>query len=67
VTPYLRRIFEAFGPKRLFWGSDLSRLPCAYTDLVDVFLRDIDWLSGQDRDDVMGEALLRWLGWTVGI
>jgi predicted TIM-barrel fold metal-dependent hydrolase len=67
VMPYLRRIFEAFGPKRLFWGSDLSRLPCAYTELVDVFLHNIEWLSGQDRDDVMGEALLRWLGWSVGI
>jgi L-fuconolactonase len=63
VMPYLRRIFDFFGPKRLFWGSDLSRLPCAYTELVDFFRYSIDWLSGQDRDDVMGEALMHWLCW----
>lgn len=63
VTPYLHRLFHAFGPQRLFWGSDLSRLPCPYPELVDFFRDELDWLTGGDRDLVMGEAILEWLDW----
>ncbi|RYY29078.1 MAG: amidohydrolase [Sphingomonadales bacterium] len=63
VTPYLRRLFDAFGPQRLFWGSDLSRLPCAYSDLVALFWDELDWLKGADRDLVMGKAIAEWLDW----
>lgn len=30
LHPYLRRVYDSFGPKRMFWGTDLSRLPCPY-------------------------------------
>src|SRR4029077_15646768 len=30
LHPYLRRVYEAYGPQRLFWGTDLSPLPCTY-------------------------------------
>ncbi|HKR90276.1 MAG TPA: amidohydrolase family protein [Phenylobacterium sp.] len=63
MTPRLRRLVDAFGPQRCFWGSDLSRLPCAYKDLVDHFTQDLTWLSGEDLRLVMGEAILRWLRW----
>lgn len=63
VTPYLCRLFDAFGAHRLFWGSDLSRLPCPYGDIIDVFRTGLDWLSGKDRDLVMGDAILTWLDW----
>jgi hypothetical protein len=29
VHPHIRRVFDAFGPKRTFWGTDWSRLPCS--------------------------------------
>ena len=63
VTPYVRRLFDVFGPERLFWGSDLSRLPCPYETLVHVFHEELDWLTGSDRDGVMGQSVLNWLGW----
>lgn len=63
VTPYLRRLFDAFGAERLFWGSDLSRLPCRYAELVAFFREDLPWLGPAERDLVMGEALLARLGW----
>jgi L-fuconolactonase len=28
LHPHIRRIVEAFGPQRVFWGIDLTRLPC---------------------------------------
>jgi L-fuconolactonase len=61
VMPYVRRLFDLYGSQRLFWGSDLSRLPCPYPDLVSFFLNDIPWLKGDELDDVMGEALAAWL------
>jgi predicted TIM-barrel fold metal-dependent hydrolase len=63
VTPYLRRLFDAFGAERTFWGSDLSRLPCPYPTLVRFFHEELPWLKGQARDLVMGGAILRWLDW----
>jgi predicted TIM-barrel fold metal-dependent hydrolase len=63
VTPFLRRLFDAFGSERLFWGSDLSRLPCPYPMLVRFFRDELPWLKGGARDAVMGEAILSWLGW----
>lgn len=60
VTPYLHRLLDAFGPARIFWGSDLSRLPCPYPELVDFFRGQ---LGNAERDAVMGGSILRWLGW----
>lgn len=64
IMPNVRRLFDAFGPERLFWGSDLSRLPCPYADLVEVFRTGLPWLSGEDANLVMGDALRRWLNWS---
>jgi L-fuconolactonase len=63
VTPHLRRLFDAYGAQRLFWGSDLSRLPCPYGELVTFFREELEWLKGTDRDAVMGKAILNWLDW----
>jgi L-fuconolactonase len=63
VTPFLRQIYGEFGASRLFWGSDLSRLPCKYETLVSYFRDEIPWLPKADRDLIMGRALLDWIGW----
>ena len=60
---YLRQAFDAFGPQRLFWGTDLSRLPCSYAQAVRMFTEQLDWLHGDDREAVMGRSLMQWLGW----
>ena len=59
----VRRVFDAFGPARTFWGSDVSRLPCSYRESVTMFTEQLPWLSGDDLQLVMGEALCEWLGW----
>jgi predicted TIM-barrel fold metal-dependent hydrolase len=61
----LRRVFDAFGPKRMFWGSDLSRLPCPYRQGVTMFTQELSWLDGEDLDWVMGRGVCEWLGWPV--
>ena len=61
----LHRLFDAFGPRRLFWGSDLSRLPCSYHLCVSLFTEELPWLRGADLASVMGGALCDWLGWPL--
>lgn len=59
----LRQIFDAFGPKRLFWGTDITRMPCSYRQCVTLFTEELPWLKGRDLEDVMGRSLTEWIGW----
>jgi predicted TIM-barrel fold metal-dependent hydrolase len=59
----LHRIFDAFGPKRMFWGTDITRMPCGYRQCVTFFTEELSWLKGRDLEDVMGRSLCEWIGW----
>ena len=61
----VRRVTDAFGAERVFFGSDLSRLPCDYADLVRFFTEELDFLSADELASVMGLGVQRWLGWDV--
>jgi predicted TIM-barrel fold metal-dependent hydrolase len=63
LHPYLRRAYDAFGPQRLFWGTDLSRLPCTYHQGITMFTEEIPWLSEDDKTWMMGKGICHWLGW----
>jgi hypothetical protein len=65
LQPFLRRICDVFGPRRVFWGSDLTRLPCSYRVAIDLFLQEFRWLSTADLELIMGRALCDWLDWAV--
>jgi predicted TIM-barrel fold metal-dependent hydrolase len=60
---YLRQIFDAFGPQRMFWGTDISKMPCSWRQCVTMFTEELPWLSAADQRLVMGEALCAWWGW----
>jgi predicted TIM-barrel fold metal-dependent hydrolase len=59
----LHRIYDAFGPKRFFWGTDITRMPCSYRQCVTFFTEELPWLKGRDLEDVMGRGLCAWIGW----
>ena len=61
----IKRIFDAFGPTRCFWGTDLSRMPCSYRQCVTMFTEELPWLKGRDLELVMGRALCDWIGWQI--
>ena len=61
----LRRIVDAFGPARVFWGSDLTRLSCDYRDCVGIVGAALPHLPSADRELILGRALCDWLGWAV--
>jgi L-fuconolactonase len=59
----LRRIFDAFGARRVIWGSDLSRLHHPYRQCVSHFCETLPWLSKADLAFVMGGNICRLLEW----
>ncbi len=65
LHPYLRRVYDAFGPKRLFWGTDLTRMPCSYTQGITLFTEELKWLTAEDKEWIMGRGVCEWLGWPV--
>jgi hypothetical protein len=58
-------LYDAYGPRRLFWGSDLTRLPCSYRVCVSLFTEELKWLSAHDVEWIMGRALCEWLDWPI--
>ncbi len=62
---YIRQVLDAFGPKRVFWGTDLTRLPCSYRQGVTMFTEELPFLSAADQDWVMGRGVCEWLGWNL--
>ena len=58
----MRRLLESFGRERVFWGTDLTRLPCTYLE-ARLFVEELDFLSPEDRRWLLGRAISRWLGW----
>ena len=61
----LHRIFDAFGPQRFFWGTDITRMPCSYRQCVTFFTEELPWLKGKDQELVMGRAVCEWIGWDM--
>jgi predicted TIM-barrel fold metal-dependent hydrolase len=63
IHKHLHRIFDAFGPQRMFWGTDITRMPCTWRQCVTMFTEELPWLKGNDLELVMGRALCEWVGW----
>jgi predicted TIM-barrel fold metal-dependent hydrolase len=61
----IRRLVGAFGPRRTFWGTDLTRMPCTYRECIDLFTKELPWLRGEDLAWVMGRGVCEWLGWPL--
>lgn len=59
----LRQVLENFGPERVVWASDLSRLRHPYRQCVTHFAEALSWLSDAELDLVMGGNIRRLLGW----
>lgn len=65
IHKYIQRIFDAFGPSRLFWGTDITRMPCTWRQCVTMYTEEMPWLKGSDLELVMGRALCDFIGWDL--
>ncbi|MBC8159169.1 MAG: amidohydrolase family protein [Alphaproteobacteria bacterium] len=63
---YLRQIYDTFEPNRMFWGTDITKMPCSWRQCVSMFTEELPWLSEQDKALIMGQAICAWWGWDRG-
>jgi predicted TIM-barrel fold metal-dependent hydrolase len=63
LHPYYRKLYDAFGPARMFWGTDITRMPCSWRQCVTAFAEETPWLPAADKELIMGGAICDWLGW----
>jgi predicted TIM-barrel fold metal-dependent hydrolase len=66
VAGHIKRVFDAYGPQRSYWGTDLtnSYAKASYRQRVSHFTEELSFLSDSDKDWVMGRAITQRLGWT---
>jgi predicted TIM-barrel fold metal-dependent hydrolase len=66
MTVHIRRLFDAFGPQRCYWGTDLTNSfnKCTYRQRVTHFTETLDFLSADDKRWVMGDAIRERLQWS---
>ncbi len=76
VWKYLHKVFDAFGPERILWASDFTRMrwiPVVggnapmeewkyYSDCLN-YLRDTDEISESDKEWIFGKTVRRVLRW----
>ena len=61
----IRRLYDAYGPARMFWGTDITRMRCSWRQCLTMFTEELPWLKGRDLELVMGRALCDWIGWKL--
>ena len=57
----IRAIHDCFGPERMMWGSDVTRLEWPYADNIRLFTEALDFLGDDDREWLFWRALTRWV------
>ena len=65
IHDHIHRIYDAFGPERMFWGTDITRMPCSWRQCITLFTEELPWLSESDKELIMGRALCSWLDWKL--
>ena len=62
----LKRCFDAFGPRRCHWGTDITNsfAKAAYRQRVTHFTEALTFMSEEDKDWVMGKSIMEKLKWT---
>jgi len=62
---HLKRVFDAYGPRRCHWGTDLTNnmARATYGQRIAHFTQDLKFMSESDKDWVMGRGILERLKW----
>jgi predicted TIM-barrel fold metal-dependent hydrolase len=65
MTVHLKRLFDAYGPQRCHWGTDItnSLAKASYRQRITHVTEELSFLSESDKDWVMGRAILARLKW----
>ncbi|WP_251447599.1 amidohydrolase [Microbacterium sp. USTB-Y] len=64
LTPMLERIVDGYGPERLMWGSDTTRvLRASYREILDHTRYELGFLGASEKEWILGRTaatVLRW-------
>ena len=60
----IQQVVQAFGPERVFWGTDITKMPCSWRECVTMFTEAMTWSSPSDLDWIMGRGICQWWGWS---
>jgi len=63
LQPYVRRVYEAFGARRMFWGSDQTRSAVGHRAGVELFTRHMPFVREEDLPWILGRGVCEWTGW----
>jgi predicted TIM-barrel fold metal-dependent hydrolase len=65
MTPHIRSLFDVYGPRRCHWGTDVTNsfAKATYRQRVTHFTEELSFLSEEDKDWIMGRAILDRLNW----
>ena len=65
MTPHIRALFDAYGPRRCYWGTDITNSfnKATYRQRITHFTETFDFMSEDDKDWVMGRAIQERLNW----
>jgi predicted TIM-barrel fold metal-dependent hydrolase len=66
VNPHIQKLFEAYGPQRSHWGTDMTNGfdRATYRQRITHFTEELPFLTESDKDWVMGRAIQQRLNWT---
>jgi predicted TIM-barrel fold metal-dependent hydrolase len=66
VNPHIQKLFEAYGPQRSHWGTDMTNGfdRATYKQRITHFTEELPFLTESDKDWVMGRAIQQRLNWT---
>jgi predicted TIM-barrel fold metal-dependent hydrolase len=63
LQKHVKRVHDAFGSRRMFWGTDQTRSPVDYRRGVELFTRHTPFLGASDLEWIMGKGICEWLDW----
>jgi predicted TIM-barrel fold metal-dependent hydrolase len=65
MSPFIERLFQSFGPRRCYWGTDMTNsfAKASYRQRITHFTEELPFLSEDDKDWVMGRSILARLNW----
>ncbi|HEY1215636.1 MAG TPA: amidohydrolase family protein [Bryobacteraceae bacterium] len=61
----VRQIYDTFGPQRMMWGSDITRLDWGYADNLRLIAEALDFLNEEDKEWVLGKTAATHCGWPL--
>ena len=66
LTPHIQRLFDAYGPQRCYWGTDVTNgmARVGWKQRLSHFTEELKFLSDSDKDWVMGRSIRERMKWT---